>query len=348
MIGRARSRRGEALGVSIFAFALILVASCGPATYASRGVPKTTFTTLSSPSGMLSGVAWFRGGIVTSVFGQSGGTTARLWLAGPSSTARPIGWIDDPVCHLERQLRPATRPDGLLIYVRECVDTASAARDSLVSWDGATVRLVVADVPSDINHLAWSASRGMALAERGSVICEAITWLGPTGTGSPDVGVEADGKSFRMDDPAALGDDCSASGRALLPTVRADGLVAFFASAAAIGRSGQARLDAPLRIFTFGPTDTIAKAIGDEVMHPQSLAWSPDGRSVAYSGQTVDGDSGIWVLDVKTGQANLVLAGRYADVAWSPDGRSIAAVSLSIDAGADDDHIVVIELAPDG
>ncbi len=61
-----------------------------------------------------------------------------------------------------------------------------------------------------------------------------------------------------------------------------------------------------------------------------SLAWSPDGRSIAAGvSHVVPGTlrvtSEVWVWDVASGRKRLGLPGRGDRLAWSPDGRTLAA-----------------------
>jgi len=61
-------------------------------------------------------------------------------------------------------------------------------------------------------------------------------------------------------------------------------------------------------------------------------AWSPDGRSIAYAANArTPMDMEVWVMDVATREARVVLGGsRYAvPAAWSPDGMRLLAVDYA-------------------
>lgn len=64
-----------------------------------------------------------------------------------------------------------------------------------------------------------------------------------------------------------------------------------------------------------------------------NVAWSPDGRTIAISGQTT-GVSDLFLYDVESGEVRRLTSDKYADLqpAWSPDGKSLAFVT---DRGGD-------------
>ncbi|NIP80709.1 MAG: peptidase S9, partial [Gemmatimonadetes bacterium] len=68
-------------------------------------------------------------------------------------------------------------------------------------------------------------------------------------------------------------------------------------------------------------------------------AWSPDGRTIAVSGNS-GGVSDLYLVDVESGRVEQLTDDRYADIqpAWSPDGRTLAFVTDR--AGTDFDRLV--------
>src|SRR5262249_12429752 len=56
-----------------------------------------------------------------------------------------------------------------------------------------------------------------------------------------------------------------------------------------------------------------------------SVSWSPDGRTLAFSGQA-GGISDLYLLDLEKGTIKQLTNDRYADIqpTWSPDGKTIA------------------------
>jgi Tol biopolymer transport system component len=78
-----------------------------------------------------------------------------------------------------------------------------------------------------------------------------------------------------------------------------------------------------------------------------NIAWSPDGRTIAFSGQS-GGMSDLYLVDRAAGTVSQLTNDRHADIqpTWSPDGRSIA---FSTDRGASTDfttmHFSSLQLA---
>jgi Tol biopolymer transport system component len=83
----------------------------------------------------------------------------------------------------------------------------------------------------------------------------------------------------------------------------------------------------------------------------EGVAWSPDGRSVAYGGESLGGDAsynGLWVLDVASGKSHRIRRANGAElgwynVTWSPDGRRIAYVSYDRRRRARGSEILIVD-----
>ena len=79
-----------------------------------------------------------------------------------------------------------------------------------------------------------------------------------------------------------------------------------------------------------------------------SPAWSPDGSKIAFAGQSNDGKSDLFVLDVASGDLARVTNDRYtdADPSWSPDGTSLVFASDRTRYGAEGRHnLFLVDLA---
>jgi hypothetical protein len=69
-------------------------------------------------------------------------------------------------------------------------------------------------------------------------------------------------------------------------------------------------------------------------------AWSPDGGRMAYEGVALPEGSGIFVVDLLSGERRLVAPGLFGNLAWSPDGRFLATSGAGPESG-----FAVIDLA---
>lgn len=86
-------------------------------------------------------------------------------------------------------------------------------------------------------------------------------------------------------------------------------------------------------IFVMGATGEAVRRLTDFGHNP---AWSPDGTRLAVADESIDGypysrytDSGLWVVDVETGEAREIFEGDAVQPAWSPGGRRIAFWGIS-------------------
>ncbi|HEX9800318.1 MAG TPA: LpqB family beta-propeller domain-containing protein [Thermoanaerobaculia bacterium] len=80
-------------------------------------------------------------------------------------------------------------------------------------------------------------------------------------------------------------------------------------------------------LFLMGATGESVRRLTDGGFDP---AWSPDGRQIAYSTESVfdpysrNADAALWIVDVATGEKRQLQVTDAVQPAWSPDGRRLA------------------------
>lgn len=86
-----------------------------------------------------------------------------------------------------------------------------------------------------------------------------------------------------------------------------------------------AKGDNEIEILNVGKDDVTRHIHPTNVGAINTIAWSPDGTKIAFSG-TKGGISDLYIYDLKSGDVRQLMNDRYADLqpAWSPDGSTIA------------------------
>ena len=192
-----------------------------------------------------------------------------------------------------------------------------------------------------------SPSLDQAIVTAGSVLCESLLWVDDGGIRYPDIVVEGDGESWNLGSffPDASRGPCTDQGRAAWPAWAPDGsAMAFFGSPESIGISGQARLDVPWNLYLLAPSATEARHVLEGISHARALAWSPDSRWLAFSGER-GGSEGTWLYDTRTDQTIAISPSQALTLAWSPAGDEIAAtVPVETEGIALDSKVAISEV----
>ncbi len=105
--------------------------------------------------------------------------------------------------------------------------------------------------------------------------------------------------------------------------------------APALSPDGKTLVYRALGALWLQPIDGAARRITGEDAWVNDPAWSPDGRSIAYTSDTQDG-SQLYVYDLATGKHERLTsgAGTLARPFWSPDGDEIAYIGAEGDSDA--------------
>jgi len=93
-------------------------------------------------------------------------------------------------------------------------------------------------------------------------------------------------------------------------------------------------------IFVMGSTGESVRKLASEGSLP---AWSPDGRRIAYTMEDFNSPYGrsvkspLWILDIETGEKQMVFEGDAVQVSWSPSGERLAFWSVNDSTGGQRD-----------
>ncbi|MGH2554772.1 MAG: TolB family protein, partial [Actinomycetota bacterium] len=109
---------------------------------------------------------------------------------------------------------------------------------------------------------------------------------------------------------------------------------------------GFGRLDAPWNLYLVRADESRPIPVLEGLVEPQALAWSPDGRFLAYGGKVAERGAGIWTYEVATRQFRRLADGSFIALAWSPEGSQIAAIRDLMPAGVEplDTEVLILEL----
>ena len=344
---RPPSRSHGSIALRLVSLCLTAVlAGCGaPAGSSSPALLDLAPTTISLPPGDVFGLAWLKDGWLVANYAahpvQSFGDSRLSRFRPDGSQFAAIDLPQDPTCRLLEYIRPIALSDGRLGYDRECLKVGMSPGEefeaSLGSVDLRTGRTeLLAPVVSGVGFAGiasfdWDPTLNAGLISIGSGICQGIEWIDQHGPRPIDLVISDGAHQFNLaDEFRRPSTDCSATGTADGPARSwTDGAVAFFASPASVGTEGQARLDAPSSLYIADPQLKTARSRLDGIQPRSGLAWSPNGRWLAFSAEVAGAGRGAWLFDTRDSTLRRFSALKVDEIAWSPDGLQIAAIEAT-------------------
>ncbi len=180
-----------------------------------------------------------------------------------------------------------------------------------------------------IAQITWNPTVERGILGTGGGLYETLAWLTPRGYEDATITIKDGAREWRLDEllHGDLGHPSPRLGNASWPAWSPDGKsIAFLASPQVVGVDGLARLDAPWNLYMMDPVEQKPLTILNDIKHPRSLAWSPDGKWLAFAGERTLVQKGLWLFDPATKTLKQVTDKYTTALAWSPDGQQIVGI----------------------
>lgn len=181
-----------------------------------------------------------------------------------------------------------------------------------------------------IAQTTWNPTMDRGMFGTGGGLYDSIVWLTRDGYEDAPITIQDSTHKWRLDElfHGDLGHPSPTLGDASWPAWSPDGkIIAFFAAPQTIGMDGFSRLDAPWNLYRMDPVEQKPQVILNDIKHPRSLLWSPDGKWLAFAGERDFGQKGLWIFDPSAMILKQVTDKYTAyGLAWSPNGRQIVGI----------------------
>jgi len=111
--------------------------------------------------------------------------------------------------------------------------------------------------------------------------------------------------------------------------------------------TGTPLIGSALGVYLMKADGTDVRLLLEGFYDSAGLAFSPDGRWVAFPGrfgQREGEEQGLWLAHVETGEKRLVAEGGFGVPKWSPDGQQIVVVQFVGPVETRRDQLVIVEV----
>jgi hypothetical protein len=321
----------------------VAICGCGVGRTAASSAPVET---LPSDGGDYFGVAWLPGGqiVIGESVGPAHGSTRFATVDRATGFLTDITIPRDPRCWRELATSPRALPDGRLGFVHVCrhsIDSSPPDDESIeaIALDSGFVTHLFDIGPlGELKNPQFTLDPTMdrAIYEIGAGACGDIAVAtAHSKADTVDALVTGDGKQFNLNEGPSTEIGCTSAGRAAGPAMSPDGSVlGFLGSPASVGVGGAAdRRAAPWHVYELPAGTSTPESFSAAITFAGALAWSPDGKRLAFIGDVSGRGTGIWLLNPSEGSLAYVGQPTSTRIAWSPDSRSI--VTILLDAQSD-------------
>ena len=325
--------RALVLGAALIVVVLVALGAFASAT------PRMAGTILSEVpldrADLFSRIAWTEAGIVVD-YPLGDGVERRLGLVDRSSgvvTELPLP--PDEQCVYAAAQQHVLIAGGRIGFVFRCwTDTEGTTRTSLYQLDiitGTFSRYLVLEELGLWPFVAWSPDGTRGVMVIGNGICDGLFAVSRDGVGVLPQIIRDGSKSFTLASTTDLSGECTETGRAHWPAWASTNDVAFVASPQAVGLSNRDRTTVPENLYVMSDLDGDPQAVVKDVQYPGFLAWSSDGRSLAFS---ADGSvTGTYLVNAADHTMFKLSDRRFDSMAWAPGSARLVAIERDDNGG---------------
>lgn len=331
---RASTRPGVPLAAALVSLVAVVLSGC------ANRQPSPTSGSVTVDMSAVAGWAWIdKGHILISRAVNEGDPATRYRLSEVDIATGAFQTIELPQiqdCIRTDYLLPTRATDGRIVAVRRCIPRA-------VSGDWPTWIVDVTLEPAlsveltpdlspgkvlNVSSVSWDSSAERGVVAFGSLICQTIAGVSKAGLSPLDITV-GDGATFNVGDRLAGGLrlDCSDTGQADHPSLGVGDIVAFDASAAAMGLSGEARLSVPGEVYTASFDGGMARALVRVRQPISGLAIAPSGACMAIGGILDGPGEGTFLIRMDGSSPRRVLMDAV-NPRWQPDGSGLGGIRI--------------------
>lgn len=250
---------------------------------------------------------------------------------------RKIEFEDDSNCESVDYVGYDAFPDGRLQLWEYC-RTSEGVDAFLLAYDWRTEQIerIFGPLPRGWSSASWNPDQTRAIAFLDNGFSSGtLYWLWKGGFEPIDIIVGNSERSWNLKDdfPAFVGASNGETGNTGRAAWAPDGSsIAFFASPAAIGKTGSERFYVDYNLYTLKANEFQPKQVLTQIYFPNLILWSPNSKFIVFeSNYPTIKQHGLWIYSIASQSVIKIAVGKFVPYTWTSDGNSLVALGCSED-----------------